>query len=307
MSTSPAAAGDPRPTPAQLTEQRDRLQQWLARLDEVGRDVPAHVTERVRSDYRERLRAVTEALRAHRDALSADLQARRGDLDAAEARRAEAADALAEARLRHLLGELDDDVWTVRSPGLESALASAEAEVTRYRGEVRSLEALLDEMEGGAPAPVSAAAAPVVPPAPAEAAPAPSGDDTLPEYVPPAAPREPSSTFAADPDDGFDLAWLDDIGTGGDPAPAGAAGSAADASAPAEAPAADDLAFLAELDRAIAASGEPARGAGAGGPGRGDDPDRTLDADRAGMLLCKECGAINEPQAWYCEVCGSEL
>jgi uncharacterized OB-fold protein len=37
------------------------------------------------------------------------------------------------------------------------------------------------------------------------------------------------------------------------------------------------------------------------------DPDRTLDPDRAGMLLCKECGAINEPQLWYCEICGSEL
>jgi uncharacterized OB-fold protein len=24
-------------------------------------------------------------------------------------------------------------------------------------------------------------------------------------------------------------------------------------------------------------------------------------------LLCKECGAINEPHSWYCEICGSEL
>ncbi|HEX8358791.1 MAG TPA: hypothetical protein VF613_01635 [Longimicrobium sp.] len=65
----------------------------------------------------------------------------------------------------------------------------------------------------------------------------------------------------------------------------------------------DDLAFLEELDRAIsgapsasrpatpppAASGDPAPG-GSGGP-----------------LLCKECGAINEPHSWYCEICGSEL
>jgi ribosomal protein L40E len=28
---------------------------------------------------------------------------------------------------------------------------------------------------------------------------------------------------------------------------------------------------------------------------------------RGEALLCKECGAINEPQAWYCEICGSEL
>ncbi|HEX5870518.1 MAG TPA: zinc finger protein, partial [Longimicrobium sp.] len=30
-------------------------------------------------------------------------------------------------------------------------------------------------------------------------------------------------------------------------------------------------------------------------------------AARAEPLLCTECGAINEPHSWYCEICGSEL
>jgi hypothetical protein len=85
---------------------------------------------------------------------------------------------------------------------------------------------------------------------------------------------------------------------------------------------ADDLAFLEELDRAISGGGQrpappaaPAQ-ADAGGlglvGGSGDGPDEPADGTedqpkRGEALLCKECGAINEPQAWYCEICGSEL
>ncbi|WP_420128384.1 hypothetical protein [Longimicrobium sp.] len=72
---------------------------------------------------------------------------------------------------------------------------------------------------------------------------------------------------------------------------------------------ADDLAFLEELDRAI--------GSGPASTGRGKTPPPAQPAtpaaagagaaSRAEPLLCKECGAINEPHSWYCEICGSEL
>lgn len=70
----------------------------------------------------------------------------------------------------------------------------------------------------------------------------------------------------------------------------------------------DDLAFLEELDRAI--SGSP-------GTSRPDTPPPASSTpapaaapapgSSGGPLLCKECGAINEPHSWYCEICGSEL
>lgn len=87
----------------------------------------------------------------------------------------------------------------------------------------------------------------------------------------------------------------------------------------------DDLAFLEELDRAISGGTQrpaaPATPAAAGdasslsgsfvggsGDGPGESADATEDGPKRGeALLCKECGAINEPQAWYCEICGSEL
>jgi hypothetical protein len=75
---------------------------------------------------------------------------------------------------------------------------------------------------------------------------------------------------------------------------------------------ADDLAFLEELDRAIGSG--PAASAGRGArtppPAQPATPPvqpAAAGAQRAEPLLCKECGAINEPHSWYCEICGSEL
>ncbi|HEU0298693.1 MAG TPA: hypothetical protein VFR37_04545 [Longimicrobium sp.] len=72
---------------------------------------------------------------------------------------------------------------------------------------------------------------------------------------------------------------------------------------------ADDLAFLEELDRAIGSS--PSAGAAKSPTPPPTPPAATPPAAASGSkaepLLCKECGAINEPHAWYCEICGSEL
>jgi hypothetical protein len=75
---------------------------------------------------------------------------------------------------------------------------------------------------------------------------------------------------------------------------------------------ADDLAFLEELDRAIGSG--PAASAGRGArtpppaePAAPPAQPASAGAQRAEPLLCKECGAINEPHSWYCEICGSEL
>ena len=312
-----------------LTRRRAQLQDWLGRLGEVGSGVPGHVTDRVRRDYEDRLRSVTQELAEHRDALTAELHDRRAALEEADARRAAAADDLEEARLRHLIGELAEGDWESRRPELETALAGAETQASGVRAEVERLDALLGEMPGGAPEPPAGAAAPAPEaeaPAAAETeqpewmseaaaepepAAAPEGflpprdtsDDTIPEFTP-FAQDDRTGAAAGDDDLGVDLSWLEDVEQVSTSAEL--SGGAADA-APAEEEdsSADDLAFLEELDRAISAS--PAAGQAGSPSAAAPDPDRTLDPDRAGMLLCKECGAINEPQLWYCEICGSEL
>ena len=316
-----------------LTRRRAQLQDWLGRLGEVGSGVPGHVTDRVRRDYEDRLRSVTQELSEHREALTAELDGRRAELEGADAHRVAAADDLEEARLRHLIGELPEGDWEARRPELEVALAAAETQASGVRAEVERLDALLREIPGAGPEPSAEDAAPAVQaetesPAAAETEqpewmsepatepdpesepraaeaflpPRDTSDDTIPEFTP-FAQDDRANAAAADDDLGVDLSWLEDVEQVSTSAEL--SGGAAAAPADEEDSSADDLAFLEELDRAISAS--PAAG-GAGSPSAAvPDPDRTLDPDRAGMLLCKECGAINEPQLWYCEICGSEL
>lgn len=174
------------------------------------------------------------------------------------------------------------------------------------------------------PEPVAEApAAPEPEPAPAadpfgeELPAAPAGDPFGQEF--PAEPAAPAP--AAGGEDEEDLPWLESLDrktaeweAGGDdgldflndiPETRGAPGTGASSSSSADAGLAeDDLAFLEELDRAIsggtpAPATPPATPPPPAPPASGGVP--------AGRLICKECGAPNEPHSWYCEVCGSEL
>jgi len=401
----------------ELVQQREQLTAWLARLDEVAAHAPDRVAGRVRGDYEERLRQVNQDLSEHRGEIERDLERLRGELAEAEQRRAQAADALEEVRLRHTIGELDDRAWDKARPDLERDVAAADEAVAHARGEADRLQSLAADIAGAderaaAPAaePEPEPELPPLPEIPADAAddlplaatdeeiagPAADGEtsgpaaaDELPpprladeiedEWEPelpemdaeelapepeaaPDLPPPPATEPAHDADarreaeqasadewDPFggdfgetppmgdtteDLPWLEGIGDGSTPwTPPGAENDASgleflkDIDAAIQQPAADadggdlapdDLAFLEELDRAI--GGAPARGGGpaasppppppslsptppAGAAEGGEGGKR----NRAEPLLCRECGAINEPHAWYCEICGSEL
>lgn len=405
MTNATNAAGD---GVHELVRQRDQLRAWIARLDEVQTGAPSRVTQRVRADYEDRLRRVTEDLSAHGEEIRRGLDEVRAQLDTAETRRAHAADALEETRLRHLIGELDEGAWDEARQPLEAEAAAADQAVAQATAEVERLSTLSTEIAGDdaaraeaeealaapqadaeevaeapaaeAPAPPRAAAKERVAPVEHEWGAAPrapqpgdrggepvSGEDlaawiteveaevTSSEPAPPPAPAQqedaaegwdpfanefgsgPASPATQPGDAARDLPWLDSLEggaagkwaapaeQGGDelaflehldaPPPAAGAPPAADL-------AEDDLAFLEELDRAIGggtqrppepAAPEPAAPsaisfAGGSGDGGGDGLDASEDAPKRGeALLCKECGAINEPQAWYCEICGSEL
>lgn len=176
---------------------------------------------------------------------------------------------------------------------------------------------------------------------------APAAAETTFEAPPPADVREAAEAVSADEWDPFgsefgtepkpgdaeeDLPWLEGIdqaatgAAGGWTPPAAGADEGLDflreieestrpaAEPPASADlGADDLAFLEELDRAIGSGPASAgRGSKTPPPAQPAAPPPAAapaagPASRAEPLLCKECGAINEPHSWYCEICGSEL
>lgn len=256
-----------------LLEQRAQLQGWLSRLDELSGGVPDRIAERVRSDYTERLRGVTESLSGHRESITAQMESLRHDLAQAEARFATSGDALEEARLRFQIGELEAEHWDTRRPELETELAEADRASGDARQAVEQWQQLLNEIEGvpARPAPAPQPAAPAPAAAPAASRPTPA--------APPA--RKGRERGASEP-----------------PAPAQPAAPAQPV-APARN---EDMAFLQELDRAIAASGTSSR--------TPDSAEVTLEEPApvaAASLTCNECGSVNDPQAWYCEVCGVEL
>src|ERR1700745_4274676 len=109
-----------------LVSQREQLRAWISKLDEVQTGAPSRVAERVRADYQDRLRRVTEELSDHGEEIQRNLQALRDQLAAAEERRNQPADALEETRLRHLIGELDQAAWDQARTPLEQDVAAAD-------------------------------------------------------------------------------------------------------------------------------------------------------------------------------------
>jgi predicted secreted protein len=364
-----SAAGDPSPVHA-LVQQRDQLRAWIAKLDEVAQGAPSRVAERIRQDYGDRLARVTAELGEHREEIGRNLESMRAELRDAEERHTQASEALEEAQLRNLIGELSDDEWGSQRERLEGELSAAEEETRRIGGEVERLSALAGEVAGDAAdtetafasaaeeptdeVPVSDAAADE---GPADDAPAPEpvalrDDDATDESSgwlneinldePASAPLDPPAAAAAEEASGAswdpfgnefggasetpqsdvgggDLPWLETPDRAADAwTPASTEddgleflndlGSSAPESASTSDLAEDDLAFLEELDRAI--SGSPAASRSATPPPAPSTPsagDSPATGSSGGPLLCKECGAINEPHSWYCEICGSEL
>jgi hypothetical protein len=134
----------------ELVSQRDQLRAWIAKLDEVQTGAPSRVAQRVRADYEDRLRRVTEELGAHAEEVQRQLESLRDQLADAETKHAEAEDALEEQRLRHLIGELDASEWERARASLEADVSGAAEALAHTRSEVERLSVLSGEIGGGA-------------------------------------------------------------------------------------------------------------------------------------------------------------
>src|SRR5690606_37685866 len=136
----------------ELIERRDTIQVWLARLDEQKGKVSERVLVRVRDDYQSRLRETLDALAGHRRVIQEELDRATRRLAEAEEEHQAAVDRLEEMRLRHLIGEIDQDTWSKRETELTAAVETASARETEIRAETRRLTELLDQLDERQPA-----------------------------------------------------------------------------------------------------------------------------------------------------------
>lgn len=261
----------------ELLKSRAQFQAWLAKLDGADDGAPLHVRAKVRSDYHGRLQKVLEQLRLHAGAVSEALTTQQATLATLEARDAEVAEQLAEAQLRHAVGEYSEEEW-------ERIAADARAKRSRMADEIDLARKEIDRLTEVQAIILDAPAAPEPEPQPEPVTP-PMLEMTPPEPVP-AQPSVP-------------------------PAAAMAASATAPSLAPAPQPAAaplDELDFLKSVtgDEGAGRS-RPAATVAAPKPAPAAAPSAAGATPKAKTLKCQECGTENKPTEWYCERCGAEL
>jgi len=259
-----------------LLQDRNQYEQWLARLPSAADSV----RQRVRADYEARLRGVMDELRSHGDTISADLERfRAAEADLAR-HEAAAEERIAEAEIRHAVGEFEESKWQQIRDEASRGLDEARRELKEVRAEIARLAEVQGLISKPAPAARTEPARdeppefePIIvenPEPPAAAATAPAAPQAAPRFV----PKAPAAAEAAPPGD--ELAFLKSV-TGGDASGGVKTRPSGGQPAPAE----------------PVAAAAPAAKAAAG--------------QQAKTLKCGECGTLNRPTEWYCERCGAEL
>src|SRR3990170_6873180 len=94
-----------------LLEQRSQYEEWLLRLDTSGDKASPAVRQRVRGDYEARLESVMEQLRGRGAAIAEELERQHASQAELDRERRSAEEALAEAEVRHSVGEYSEEEW----------------------------------------------------------------------------------------------------------------------------------------------------------------------------------------------------
>jgi hypothetical protein len=182
---------------------RDRAQfvSWLTRLNssaEQTANIPEAVRGRVRADYERRLAGVLEELRSHTNALEEQVDSLAGRAAELTTRESEHKERLAEAEVRHQVGEYDDVKWE----GIRAELLKVIGHIREELGQTMLEVGRLNEVLGTIRAPVPPAPTTASAPRPAittsgqraavTAQEHPEAARHAPAAQPPAAPQPPA-------------------------------------------------------------------------------------------------------------------
>jgi hypothetical protein len=257
-----------------LLEQRSQYEEWILRLDTSGDKASPSVRERVRGDYQARLESVMEQLRGRSAAIAEELERQHASQAELDRERRSAEEALAEAEVRHTVGEYTEEEWRRHSEQSKRGIEQLRAKLRAIGSEIARLSEIQAQIAGP-----RSTAAPPPPPAPRAAR------SELVEQAPmvthvadePAEPRAKPEPAAVPVDE---MAFLKSVS---DDVPARRPGSRpSNPGMPAVNPSAPN----------------PAAATGGGSKGA---------SGVAKTLKCGECGTLNRPTEWYCERCGAEL
>jgi hypothetical protein len=290
-----------------LDEQR-QVAQWIERLDMAADKTPDQVRDKVRADYAKRRDAIVEELAGMRAELMAALEEQQKLRTELATEEAAASERMAEAELRHTVGEFGEAKWAeLRSEILES-LVKIREELKRVEEEVAAIEEVLGVVDAEAE-PSAPPAAPEEPlPVVEDMPPAIKELSSQPEMEPAAPGNAGKRDSGASPQEGFDeLAFLRSVTEEEERRP-----RVSRVSGTLRRDSTQDLVSL-EPEEEMAAPpvdsttrSDRASVVGADGVGPVTEQDRPSKGS-AKTVTCGECGAQNLPTEWYCERCGAEL
>lgn len=302
-----------------LLATRQRISEWLHRLGQTASGVPAAVRDRVRTDYQGRLAKVVEELRGHSSAISENLAGLRRELADRERVRLVEEEALAEAQLRHAVGEYAEEEWRAHEERSGTRLESLGAEIHHLGTEIARMEEVLGQITGApvAPAPVPVAhddvEAPLAIQDPDDALPvaaeATGGEYQLGEETfitlddGPGNPRTQSvfdatASLPTSPDPAMEPI-PQELAAPEAPRFTPRSGAIPSRPRPSGRAVEDELAFL----KSVTADPAPSR------PAVLEKKSSAASAAAVATktLKCQDCGTLNRPTEWYCERCGAEL
>ena len=267
-----------------LLEQRSQYEEWILRLDTSGDKASPAVRERVRGDYQARLESVMEQLRGRSAGIAEELEQQHASQAELDRERRSAEEALAEAEVRHTVGEYTEEEWRRHSEQSKRGIDQLRAKLRAIGSEITRLSEIQALIAGP-----RSGAAPPPPPTPAPRAARPELLEQAPmvthvadepaEPTSPAARPRPQPEPVAGPVD--EMAFLKSVS---DDVPSRkASGRPSNPGMP-----------------AVTTTSAPSAAAASGGGGKAA-------SGVAKTLKCGECGTLNRPTEWYCERCGAEL
>jgi hypothetical protein len=269
-----------------LLEQRSQYEEWILRLDTSGDKASPAVRQRVRGDYEARLDSVMEQLRGRSAAIAEELERQHASQAELDRERRSAEEALAEAEVRHTVGEYTEDEWKRHSEQSKKGIEQLRSRLRSIGSEITRLTAIQALIAGprATPAPPPPPAARARPEVLEQAPMVTHVADEPEESAPPAAKPRGHPEPATIPVD--EMAFLKSVS---DDEPSRMARRPSNPGMPAV--------------TTTVAPREPSAPSAAAASGGGAKPASGF----AKTLKCGECGTLNRPTEWYCERCGAEL
>src|SRR5262245_6223582 len=129
-----------------LLGEKVQIERWLERLSLASDKTPEAVRQKVSGDYRKKLEELTKELSAFGDELATALKRAKANRDSLGRQEKTIQEQLAEAEVRHAVGEFDENKWRQVNAEFLQSLVRVREEIKTADEEIKKLESVVKGM-----------------------------------------------------------------------------------------------------------------------------------------------------------------